>query len=630
MNTRPRLRLLGWAAMLLCAAAVLAGLRGLSTHYLSHRDLPAGAEGAIDLAGVDFTQTPYLPLSQGWLFYPDSFLVSDYTVARPEARAVSLPGRIDGVYRGSYQLQIQNFPADISLCVYIPGQNTQYRIYWNQYLVTSNQTQGSGFSGGPIQLNRLPIPYNYRGNLVIEVESASGCAIDAAPVLTTAQHYNRSLRVNNTVVGLSYGAMIFCLLLYGAMWTIGKNFRSAPLMGLLVLCLGYCTVRSSADNIVGYLLPAAWLWNRYAAVALSAAVPLMLLYNAQQMARPLKPWLKAASLCIALLGAALKVLCLCRPVLIRQLRPIGALLWYGGALLPLGYLGLCAWEEKRYALVLTAAELCLLLGLSVDRLSASGLLVYGVTLWFPLLFVATLLLLFFLYLDKIITLQRQARRAQENEIAMVKLRLENQQSEAALMLSQMRPHFLYNALLSIYDVNLENHEKANQAIIQFANYLRGNLLSIESKGPIPFSRELQHIENYVAIEKLRFEDRLDMRYDIGYRDFSLPPLTVQPFVENAIKHGICKRLSGGWVLLRTWQDPEGAVHILVQDNGVGFPTERAANPDSIGIRNVRTRLRTIPGAQVTLNSTPGQGTTVEITLPKEASSCEHDPDTFIG
>ena len=504
MRKRSKLRLLAWTAMLFCAAGILLLLLGASESYLRSRCLPAGKDGQIDLTEVDFGTTPYLPLSQGWLFFPDCFLVSDYTVSRPEAQSAAVPGRADGVTRGSYLLQIQGFPADINLCVYIPNQSTRYRIYWNQYLVTSNQTKGRGFSSGPIQLNRLPIPYNYRGNLVIEVESSAGCAIDTVPVLTTAEHYNRTLRLNNTVVGLSYGAVLFCLILYGAMWTIGRNFRSAPLMCLLVLCLGYCTIRNSADNIVGYLLPAAWLWNRYAAIVLSVTGILLLLYNTQQMTLPPHRFAIPAAAATALLGAALEILSLCLPGLRRQLEPAGNCLWYLEALIPLGYLGRCAREGRHYALVLTGAESCLLLGLSIDRLAASGQLVFGVTLWFPLLFVATLLLLFFLYLDKIITLQRQARRAQENEIAMVRLRLENQQSEAALMLSQMRPHFLYNALLSIYDVNLENHEAANQAIIQFANYLRGNLLSIESKGPIPFSQELRHIENYVAIEKLRF------------------------------------------------------------------------------------------------------------------------------
>lgn len=624
-NLSVRRKSLAWAAMLLLSVVLVAGMMWYSRCYMKFHGLPQGENGVVDLAQIDFSVTPYFPLTEGWLFYPEIFLVSDFSTELPQKQQVQIPESWNGYRKGSYVLQADHFPSDWNLCIYIPNQLTQYRIYWNHYMVTTNQIKGANgaFSSAPTQLNRLPLPYNYQGNIVIEVEGQPYCAINAVPVLTTAENYNKSVSINNTIVGLSYGAVLFCLILYGALCTAGKTFQSYPLLLLLLLCLAYCFVRNAADNVVGYLIPTthSTVLTRLVLLILFSVGPLLLAYNAQQIGlRPQKIEIVAVSL-LCLLGMGLFSIGILFPLTTERLLIPCAVIWLMEVLVPLIYLKRCICAGCQYTLLLTSAEVCLLLGFSIDILASCGAFLFQATLWFPLLFIAMLLLLFFLYLQKIMYLQQQARKAQENEIAMVRLRLENQQSEAALMLSQMRPHFLCNALLSIYDVNLENHERANQAIIQFANYLRGNILSIGSKGPIPFEQELHHIENYVAIEKLRFEERLNMRYEIEYVDFFVPPLTVQPFVENAIKHGICKQISGGEVMLRTWAEGE-TVHILIRDNGVGFQVDQISGPESIGIKNVRTRLNTISGATLHIDSKPMIGTSIHITLPKGCASHE--------
>ncbi|MDO5400530.1 MAG: histidine kinase [Eubacteriales bacterium] len=623
MTDRKRglLRILLWAAMLAAAAVLVLGLVWRSSRYLQSNRLPKGANGIIDLSQMDFERIPYLPLEEGWVFYPDAFVISDYSTQQPPSQPVNIPNESTNARRGSYKLRVENFPANRNLYLYVPNQLTTYRIYWNLYMVTTNQIKNTdgAFSSAPTLLNRLPIPYNYRGDIVIEVEGRPYCPLNAVPILTTAENYSKSVSINNTVVGLSYGAVLFCLVLYAAFCTVGRSFQSYSLLLLLFLCLVYCSARSAADNVVGYLLPFthAPLFIRLAQLALYAVGPLLLAYNAQQLELPLLPWEKRLSGLLCLVGMGLFLTGMLVPAWACRLQTPCGFIWCLGALIPLWYLGRNT--SAHYCLLLTTMELCLLLGLAIDVLAARGAFVLQATVWFPLLFIAMLLLLFYLYLLKIIYLQQQAKKAQENEIAMVRLRLENQQSEAALMLSQMRPHFLCNALLSIYDVNLENHEMANQAIIQFANYLRSNILSIGSKGPIPFAQELRHIENYVAIEKLRFEERLTMVYDIQYQDFEIPPLTVQPFVENAIKHGICKQLHGGQVQLRTWLE-EDTVHIQIIDDGVGFQPEQVTSPGSIGIKNVRTRLKTMVGSTLSVESQPSVGTRVHITLKKGSHS----------
>lgn len=608
-----------WLAILLFSALLIVGMLWYSRHYIELYRLPEGKNGVIDLQNIDFSATPCLPLTDGWVFYPDTLIVSDYPQSLPETQSVRFPEYWKSCNRGSYVLTTTGFPSDWNLHIYIPGQRTKYRIYWNQYMVTANQISGTGgtFSNVPTQLNRLPIPYNYQGSIVIEVEGDPFCAVGTAPVMTTAENYNKNVSVNNTVVGLSCGAVLFCLVLYVALCTAGPAFKSYQLLSLLILCLICCFVRNSTGNLISHLVSAS-VSNSFAQFVLMApyfAGPLLMSFNLQQIKYPLMREEKKPFIFLCLSGTLLTFLGIIVPQAAEALLLPCAIVWLLEVLILLNYLRRCIVAKCPYALLLTSGESCLLLGLCIDALAFRGIFVFQTAMWFPLLTVVMLLMLIALYTRKIMYLQQQARKAQESEIAMVRLRLENQQSKAALMLSQMRPHFLCNALLSIYDVNLENHEKANQAIIQFANYLRGSLLSIGAEGPIPFEQELNHIENYVAIEKLRFEDRLDMQYEIEYTDFFVPPLTVQPFVENAIKHGICKQLNGGTVKLKTWAD-ETSVHILIEDNGVGFQADLKTAPESVGIKNVRTRLRTIEGASLRVESMPSNGTKVFITLPK--------------
>ena len=145
--------------------------------------------------------------------------------------------------------------------------------------------------------------------------------------------------------------------------------------------------------------------------------------------------------------------------------------------------------------------------------------------------------------------------------------------------------------------------------------------SLESKAPIPFEQELLHVENYLALEHQRFQDRLKVVYEITARDFSIPSLTLQPVVENAVRHGVLRREEGGTVTIRT-EETADAYLVTVSDDGLGFPDklEGEDNQSHIGIKNVRERLRLLCGGTLTLRSTPGRGTAAAITIPKEGAT----------
>ena len=196
-----------------------------------------------------------------------------------------------------------------------------------------------------------------------------------------------------------------------------------------------------------------------------------------------------------------------------------------------------------------------------------------------------------------------------------KLERELEDSRIAIMLSQIKPHFLYNVLNTIYHLYRKEPEMAQEAVSDFAEYLRSNMTSIEKNEPIPFNAEYQHIQKYLSLERIRFRERLNVIYDVEETNFKLPPLTVEPLVENAVKHGITKKRGGGTVTISTRREGE-VIKITVADNGVGFDPETYMEDGKphVGIRNVRERLQKMVGGSLTIQSSD-EGTVVVVSIP---------------
>ena len=206
----------------------------------------------------------------------------------------------------------------------------------------------------------------------------------------------------------------------------------------------------------------------------------------------------------------------------------------------------------------------------------------------------------------------------QNELSKQAHELENELAESriSIMMSQIKPHFLYNSLVAIKELCLASPETASDAVEEFSNYLRGNLDSLSIRTPISFEKELRHTKTYLSLEKRRFEDRLKIDYDIKTQNFLVPALTLQLIVENAVKHGITKREEGGTISIKT-EETENDVIITVKDDGVGFDvTGLNKGYIHVGLENAKNRLATMCNGVIDIESKPGIGTTVIITIPK--------------
>lgn len=203
--------------------------------------------------------------------------------------------------------------------------------------------------------------------------------------------------------------------------------------------------------------------------------------------------------------------------------------------------------------------------------------------------------------------QRQVLEEKETQLTM---------SRITTMMSQIRSHFVFNVLNAISGMCKYDPEKADETVVRFSRYLRSNIDIMEDDRNVPFLQEMERLEDYVVLEQIRFGDRIEFTTDIQAEHFSIPPLILQPIVENAIKHGISKRKEGGRITLST-RDIGSQILITITDNGIGFPMEALDQKTSVGLRNIRFRLYHLVGGTMDIRSQLGLGTTVTLTIPKE-------------
>ena len=209
-----------------------------------------------------------------------------------------------------------------------------------------------------------------------------------------------------------------------------------------------------------------------------------------------------------------------------------------------------------------------------------------------------------------------ATKAKELEMEKIVLNAELAESRISTMMSQIRPHFIYNTLGSIEQLCKLDPPKAGDLVHNFAKYLRGNFGELDNPKPILMSQEMEHVHHYISIENVRFPD-MTFTFEMNSDDFHIPALTVQPIVENAIKHGLMKLPKGGTINVVSYEtDTDYCISVV--DDGVGFDTTVLIDERKhVGLRNIRERLKVMVNGKLEIESTVGVGTKVLVTIPKE-------------
>lgn len=225
--------------------------------------------------------------------------------------------------------------------------------------------------------------------------------------------------------------------------------------------------------------------------------------------------------------------------------------------------------------------------------------------------------LFFLFLMSMTAVRGQKKVLAKKEQEIFDMRV-------TILTTQISQHFIYNTLTTIKYLCKKDAGLAAETVDEFSGYLRGNFDSLTGDKTICFSKELDHVKYFLSIEQKRFGKRINVIYDIREEDFMLPVLTLQPIVENAVRHGVVKREQGGTICISTGKSGED-YWIRVEDDGVGYRA-KAKEKDKethIGLENVTSRVKSLCGGTVTVESSLEEGTKVLIQIPERKKRIRH-------
>ena len=201
----------------------------------------------------------------------------------------------------------------------------------------------------------------------------------------------------------------------------------------------------------------------------------------------------------------------------------------------------------------------------------------------------------------------------ENSKEYLKQQKEIANQRANILMLQMRPHFIYNTMTSIYHLCEQDPHKAKQVTFDFTTYLRKNFAAIASDETISFVDELEHTRAYLAVEQAQFEDNLFVDFDTPHTLFRVPPLTLQPIVENAVKHGMISSNKPIHITIKT-RKTDTANKIIVEDDGPGYK-KTDNNEPHIALNNLYQRLEMMCNGTIEISSNKMGGTSVEIIIP---------------
>ncbi|OME21862.1 hypothetical protein BSK63_31370 [Paenibacillus odorifer] len=196
-------------------------------------------------------------------------------------------------------------------------------------------------------------------------------------------------------------------------------------------------------------------------------------------------------------------------------------------------------------------------------------------------------------------------------------------AEIAFLRSQIKPHFLYNALNSIAELCVEEPEKAEELTLQLSQYLRSSFDFKQLDSLTSLENEIELVEAYINIEKARFGARLNVEYDVRVNtDYRIPPLILQPLVENAIRHGLMSNLRGGTVNISVKELENSLISFIVEDNGSGMSEHKLkevmksdVDKRGVGLWNISQRIKLLYGTNIHIQSAEGLGTTVSFEIP---------------
>lgn len=601
----------GWAPILviglLIATAAAAALFVWTAHQAGGRAVRAGQ---IDVSDCRRGDMRMLFLDGDWEVFPGQLIISGEGSGVPELAPVPHGGPVMPEGRASYRLTFIGLGQDVQLMVAFPGLMCDYQIFVDGkpsevYSVTPNYLQFVVMRGGK------------NHELVLEICGGGTVGLDICPVAMDVNELFRWVFGVRSAHLTFLGMLIFAFVVFPVLYARGNiAVRKLKLYFLtsalaLLFYIGQTVWFYGVLDIVGKLIPLSAI--PVLNILLATGIELTMLWHictAWPEGASHKGAMAVAGAVLAAIAAALACRLWLYPAAEGPLLALSILLTAGSLI---STMIRCYRRGISPPLIYVAGDLALLIGMAASFLSG-----YRFVSSPEMLILPAAMVLFLLCWNLAVAQYRQ------DEVALLQDALDLEQrmlkTQGAFLASQIQPHFLYNTLTTIQELCWSDPELAADTVLHFANYLRQNIDFMDYKDKIPFEEELRHMDSYIQIQRARFEDAVDFVLDIGVEHFMLPPLTVQPLMENAVSHGIRRGSGRGTVRVSTRQEGNW-VTIRVADNGAGFDTAQMENRS---LENIRSRLALTMHGSMTVRSSPGAGTEVTLHIPyEEAGSGEN-------
>lgn len=589
-------------------------------------------EAKADLSGITIKDGESISLSGEWEFYWDKHIVSEMNGAVEPDLYIDVPSawtlyevngkKLPNGGRASYRTTISNLNADVPVMVSVENLAGKCKVFLDGQCVFSNYSI-------PQYESQERLFYSYstplklsediqEHEIIIEVDCELSAGLTTLPVLSTyATHRQCEIR-DVAIRFILVGATIFFVVCIALLLILGRHLGSQ--FWLLLLCITFI-LRMLISN-EGYMASHALLGNLdyelmtsfvYASTYIIKLCMLMLITARLN--------LKIRSELLVLIAATFLICAFVPYFLYDYLFVATTYMWLQSVayivdiFLVFKMAGAVVNKVKYSALYLIFYSITAT-AIVIDNFYINGFILIDLTHLMPIACVCFIGFIVCLYLTEMVENHRKAQKTAELERELSEL-------NTTLMISQIQPHFLYNALNTIKYTIKKDPKVAESSIIKFSNYLRANMDSLTQKEPIPIAKELVHVKNYIDIEQLRFGDRLKIEYDIDEIDFKLPALTIQPIVENAIKHGVNQKPEGGTVRITVSETSTDYI-ICVEDDGVGYDVNVVKNDgrSHVGISNITKRLQSMMSATISTESAVGKGTTVTVKIPKKDEDAE--------
>lgn len=594
-------------ALLLLTATFVIGLFSFNENYCKIYKSPEVHNGKVDFTGVELPDRDVAcNLAGEWEFFYGRWIVTDGDEGI-NSIMINLPGlwtykRLDGRILpksgyASYRLIAENVQKDVDVVVFRHNENFSYRVFINGEL---NYVSGT-LSKNPDETvvtgrTTESYPYHTDGSpleIVIEVSATNFGGFNAAPWFAAASggvSYGNSLRAFTYIaLGVSVAAVAISILSL-IFFSYNRDF-TAPLF----MCAMLVHFLSSKDMM--YVIPLGYIPSIITSLlSAMAATVLLVIHFIKNGVKYKKSHLLAVGI-TAVTATVLLFIFYGTPYAPYAAFTIVAC---GLSLMiqPLLYDGFSKTKTATYGILLYLTfetfifEFC----------DALGLLNFGTEFIFAGLLMIIIACFAVLWLIKIAKASNDAIRANKLEKELTVSRLN-------ALKAQIKPHFIYNSLTAVQGSYRNSLQKGDEAIEKFSRYLR-LITDSDDRETIPFSEEVKNVINYFELENLRYNGNLNLLLDLEYTDFKVPLLSVQPLIENAIRHAniakedkyvqLCSQKCGDFAL------------ITVSDNGDGFDVNDSLK--GVGLTSTVNRFSLVNG-QVDIKSSASEGTTVQIKLP---------------